>query len=252
MNNTIPKWLQNPEFRFYLIRKNGKLPMEKKWNSENNYPFFHSKLINHLEFGGNYGICTGYANLIIIDFDDFNYYKSIRKQLPYTFTTVSAGKRCPHYYYILKGEMIQKTGIDDKQGKRVCDIQSSRAGIVAPGSSVDRKYYEVHNDRPIATITLESLQRIFPGILTKAAGKHKEYTSTPDKESVIVTMEILKHNKVERTGEKNYACPFHTSEGKKSLTILNDGSLYCFHCQTFWPTPHHFVDQMEEFKNRIS
>jgi len=102
---TIPKRLMELDFRFYLLGKGSKIPQEKLWNSKNNYPYFHSKLIAHLKKDSNYGICTGYGNLIIIDFDDYDFYKGVRNKLPYTFTVTSAGKRCPHYYYILEGEL---------------------------------------------------------------------------------------------------------------------------------------------------
>ena len=102
----IPIQLRNTEFRFFLVKRGDKTPFEKRWNSDNCYKFFSKKLNNHIENGGNYGICTGYGNLIVIDFDDEAYQKKKSPLLPKTFTVKSAGKGLKHFYYVLKGKMI--------------------------------------------------------------------------------------------------------------------------------------------------
>ena len=119
----IPERLKDINFRFYLIGKDSKIPQEKKWNSVNNYPYFHSKLINHLKADCNYGICTGFGNLIIIDFDSYDFYEKVKKKLPWTFTSVSANKRYPHYYYLLNDGTIKKVGINDNKGNRSKEFQ---------------------------------------------------------------------------------------------------------------------------------
>src|SRR3990167_11187329 len=78
----IPLQLQNPELRFYLIGTNSKLPLEKSWNKDNCFFYKHTKLLGHQ---GNYGVATGYSNLIVIDFDDKEYHEQMKSKMPKTF-----------------------------------------------------------------------------------------------------------------------------------------------------------------------
>lgn len=64
----IPAQLQNPNFRFCLIRQQRKAPFEKDWQNRG-YKFDDEKLLKHLEEGGNYGVIGGYGNLRILDID---------------------------------------------------------------------------------------------------------------------------------------------------------------------------------------
>ena len=265
---TIPKQLQNPAFRFHLVPKNTKIPMEKKWNSDNNYPFFHSRLDEHLKRKGNYGIVTGFGNLIVIDFDDLDYYNSMAHKMPPTFTVRSAGKRLPHLYYILTGsEMFKKYGVDAECNelnefievtensrsqilsnsskhsiKRVCDIQAARSGVVGPGSSVNRRYYTIDVDVPIAEITLKTLQNLF----NFNPQQRKEYTgdSKPSPEAVKKSQLVLKQLKVLRTTATHYKCPYHAMSGKGNLFIYPDGAIYCFHESKHWRDGNHFAEEL--------
>ena len=112
MKREIPEQLKNSNFKFFLVKKNEKLPLEYKFNSENCYLFFEPKLRNHLLKEGNIGVICGYGGLIVIDFDDADYQKEKENLLPKTFTCKSAGKGLKHFYYILKGDMIKKKGLD--------------------------------------------------------------------------------------------------------------------------------------------
>ena len=93
----VPKQLQDPDFRFFLIGNNSKLPIEKSWNKLNCYPFFHEKLIAHK---GNYGIVCGRGSLIVIDFDCREFYNTVAHKLPPTFTVLSASKQLPCSKYL--------------------------------------------------------------------------------------------------------------------------------------------------------
>ncbi len=96
----IPKQLQNEAFRFNLVQKKEKKPVEKDWTIKNNYKFNDSKLIEHLNGGGNYGVLGCFGKLIIIDCDDELASTLVKESLPKTFT-VKASK-LPHFYYICK------------------------------------------------------------------------------------------------------------------------------------------------------
>lgn len=190
----ILEQLKNPNYRFFLAPKNSKIAFEPAWNTKNCYMFFEPKLLTHLRFGNNIGICTGINSLIVIDFDDKEYQDLKVPFLPPTFTVLSAGKRLKHLYYHLIGEMIAKVGVDKhvlnglemslndyqmlkaenspqslniliKLKKliitRRMDIQAAGNGICCPPSSVDGRLYSVVNDVPIANIECSELMNVF-------------------------------------------------------------------------------------------
>ena len=248
----IPKQLQNTEFRFFKIKKDSKIPMERGWNKEggSNYPFFHEKILEWLKEGNNYGVLCGCNNLIVLDFDNKEFYDSIAYQLPPTFTVLSAGKRLPHMYYLLSAEdtMFKKIAIMGKDKKVICDIMADRCPIVGPGSKIDRKYYNVSNDRNIATISRMELSTAF-GDLFKPRQK-KEYTgptkNSPEKvEKAIKVMELIK---VRRTGDTLFECPFHLMAGKGNLSVMENGRIWCFHENRLWYDVFDFADEVCSFR----
>lgn len=258
MKNKIPKQLHSPDYRFFIAGRNKKTPIEKLWNSKNNYMFFEPKLMEYLNNGYNVGVCCGFGNLIVIDFDDADYQKQIEPKLPKTFTVRTAGKGLHHKYYILKGDMISKVGIDtikpngytimnrNKDGSpnihRVADIQAGKYGVICPPSKIDRKYYSVIDNSPIAEITKEKLTKIFN--LTESKFKsvnNRSYDAKPQPELIQKAMDLFELLEIKRTGERHFKCPFHKMTGNGNLHIFDNASLYCFHCQKSFKTYEHFV-----------
>jgi len=227
----VPKQLQNPELRFYLISSNSKLPMQKQWNTKNCYEFFDPILIQHIDNGGNYGVCCGYGNLIVIDFDDEQYYNEIVKHIPVTFTVRTALKRLYHMYYYLEDgvDMIKKTGIDI-DGKRVVDIQAYHSGIVAPNSVIDRKIYTIFNDKQIQTISVSTLKQVFKFETVKPKQYKTAYQVLNDTPAVISTMMELESMGLKSRRRYHYECPLHSSAGGCCLFVNPNGDLHCFHC----------------------
>jgi len=221
----LPKVLQNPNFRFALAGKNMKIPIEKSWNKLNCYPFFEEKLRRHR---GNYIICTGFGNLIVLDFDDRDYYNSVVGKLPPTFTVLSAGKKLPHLYYILTDSMIKKKAINGHDKRTLCDIQASGCGVICPGSSIERRYYTVVNDREISNISLEELKTVFK-FKPVTPSEYKGSTENNPKK-VKETILFLRENNVKQVKVRHFQCPLHNMSGKGNLWVDDSGSLHCFHC----------------------
>lgn len=65
----VPPVLQDPAFRFILVRPRGKEPVERGWAADKNYAFHDSRLLAHIASGGNYGVLGGCGGLCILDFD---------------------------------------------------------------------------------------------------------------------------------------------------------------------------------------
>jgi len=227
MKRQIPDPLQKPEFRFYLIAKDSKIPIEKKFNTDNCYMFFQPKLLNHLLKGGNIGVICGKGNLIVVDFDNADYQKEKEPLMPKTFTCRSAGKGLKHFYYILKGDMISKIGMGID--KRLCDIQADKSPITCPPSSINGKLYSVVDDTPIQEIDYETLSKIFGiGLQKRHLKVEINYESQPQK--VQEAIDTLKRLGVKRATANRFHCPFHESNGTGNLGIMPDGKLKCFHC----------------------
>lgn len=225
----LPTQLRVPELRFCLINADTKIPFEKDWSGAKNYAYDSSVLSQHK---GNYGIVCGKGNLVVLDFDDSIYHESVKSKLPETFVVTTAGKRLPHYYYFLDGDMFKKIGIN-QNNVRVCDIQAMGSQVVGPGSSYNRRYYEP-NDEEIAHINLQKLKEVFGDVFTKYLHQMKPIRSfegvTPNFEKKDLALGALKVCKVDIYVEGNMRCPFHGMNGKGNLSILDTGLIYCFHC----------------------
>lgn len=223
----IPEQLRNHKLRFILTGYNGKIPLEKRYNTENNYSWFNDKVYNHT---GNLAVLTGEeSKLIIIDFDNIKYYQTVCDKLPLTFTVITANKKYPHMYYYLddndknfryfgvdkyfKGDSLIKDKFTLKSidkfkeelsskdfksllnrlkitVKRVCDIMCDGGRATIPGSSIDNNYYRVLTNPKveIATITLKQLKAIFDV-------DEERFASKPQTKKT--------HNKSERLSQSN-------------------------------------------------
>jgi hypothetical protein len=240
----IPKQLAKPEFRFYKVgnsnTKWAKIAIEKSWNTINNYQYNSQRLQDHISQGGNYGIVTGTPiyicgykhHLIVLDFDNLEFWKDARKHLPDTFIVQTASKKLYHYYYYLKGEPIKKIGVDSKEGERVLDIQSDGAGIVAPGSKIFKSEYKVFNDKPISTISFQYIKTLFH-IDKKRKAEFKLHLDKTKScpEEVKKSIQELKDANIKQTAPQHFTCPLHTSHNKKNLYVGDAGTVYCFNCQ---------------------
>ena len=248
--NKIPKQLQNTEFRFFLAGKNSKIPIEKWWNSKNNYLFFEDKVKEHLKAKKNLGIVTGIGNLIVIDFDSKDYQHLKAKMLPKTFTVKTACKGLNHMYYLLDTDkMIKKIGIGIKT--RLADIQASRCGAVCPPSSINGKYYVVVEDCNIAHISLEKLKEVFNIKSFKTSLKRGFNTALPQPKKVQDVLDLFNKIGIERTAQQSFKCPFHHSNSKKSLYLFPEGTLYCFHCEQYWSSAKDFKAKWQELNKGV-
>src|SRR3990167_5840644 len=99
---TIPKTLENENFRFIKLRTKEKIPLEQGWTTNKNYRYDSPELQLHLKHGGNYGVCGGFGNLVIIDCDIPEVSQAVEALLPETFTVKSGRTKNPgkHFYYL--------------------------------------------------------------------------------------------------------------------------------------------------------
>ena len=246
MRHPIPEQLRNPDFRFFLIGRGSKFPIEKRWNNDNNYMFFETKVANHIRGGGNVGVCTGFGRLVVIDFDDADFQKEKESLMPDTFTTKSAGKGLKHYYYLLKGEMFAKMGID-RGDVRVADIQAGRCGLTIPPSKIGGRFYSVVRDEEIAEITVPELSKIF-GLKSfrKARQRRTDFSDEVMPLKIQATIDLFKKVGIPRTDNRHFRCPLHPMKGKGNLWVGDQGEIHCFHCGFHKESAEKFLEWWEE------
>jgi len=192
----IPKQLQNPEFRFLLLKKGQKEPLEKDWQNTKNYKFDDEKLQKHLNWNCNYGILGGFGNLILIDTDKKEI-AEIMEKMPETFTvkTGSSEEYKKHYFYVADKKMKPIRLSKEKIGD-LGDVRSVGQYVVAPNSiHPSGNSYRVIKDIPIANITEAKIREIFkeyidetdstefkkyPIITAKRTSKYISFCRVPD------------------------------------------------------------------------
>ena len=233
-NKWIPERLQQPQYRFYLVSRNGKIPLQPAWNTDNNYQYNDMKLLSHLNNGGNYGVCTGFGDLVVIDFDSRKYYESVKNIMPDTFTVRTAGKQLPHmYYHLVDSKMIKKIAVKDKRDRTLCDIQAARVGVVGANSKINRRYYQVINDRDIAQLTMYQLKRIF-NVYPEQNNNYDRNMFKDKPEDYKTSVDGMNMLGITKRSHIHYQCPYHPMYGKGNMVVLPDGGIYCFHCQRYW------------------
>lgn len=142
---TIPKQLQNPEFRFCLIRKQSKVPYEKDWQKKG-YKFDDFKFLEHK---GNYGVIGGYGNLRILDKD------KLELDIDLDTFCVETGRGGKHYYFASDYD-TNHVFINEMGELRAKNYQVVGPNCIHPNG----KSYRVVKDMPIKNIPSKELKEI--------------------------------------------------------------------------------------------
>jgi len=155
--------LQNDEFRFIKLRPKNKIPIELDWNTKNNYKHNDIELLEHIRSGGNYGVATGFGDLIVIDADVKEVSDLVKYRLPETLE-ITTGSGGTHSYF--KCPLQSPIRLSDKVAGDKGDVQAKGKQVVGPNCiHPNGKQYKVTQDRPIATITPEQLRFAFRDLI---------------------------------------------------------------------------------------
>ena len=227
----IPMQLQKPEFRFIKIAPKSKIPIEKDWQNTNNYQYKDSELLTHLDNGGNYGVATGYGNLLGIDADNKKIIEIIENNFPETFTIKS--RKGNHYYFICENAF---NGVLENDHNNVGHIQFKGKQLIGANSTHETgTIYSVLKDTEIAYIDFNVVLMHLSKFIVREIKKEKE-----DK-TIVETDEIIKQIKEKITLKdvmKYYGmdlsinptkCLWHPSEKGKCFSYDNE-TYHCFHC----------------------
>ncbi len=171
----IPDILKNENFRFILISKHSKIPLEEDWQNTNNYKFDDEKLLNHLSHDNNYGIVTGYGNLRVIDIDDLTLINDIDKKLNTLTIETGSGKR---HYYILSN--YNKNHVFKKSAG---ELRCNNYQVVCPNSihPKTKSPYKILKNTDITYIEEKELLELLKDLLVTKENVGEENQVSVDK-----------------------------------------------------------------------
>jgi len=157
---TIPqRFLSNPDMRLIKLGMHSKKPIEEEWTTKNNYPPDSQEILNHIKKGYNYGVATGFGNIIVLDWDDMEIRRSFLRVLPTDTFQVMTGSNKSHHYYITDFPDNFSITIGSRH---VLDVRGKGGQVVGPNSihPDTKKPYKIALDLPFAYIKMEDLKKI--------------------------------------------------------------------------------------------
>lgn len=187
-------------------------------------------LWEHIDEGGNYGVVTGYGNLVVLDIDDVRLDKYVGLTLPETFT-VTTGSGGHHYYFILSEPCPpMRLRMPDKPAGSAGDLKSIGGQVVGPGSiHPSGKLYWVSNPIDIAQTTCSVLRETLSPFLIKrpvTPERGQSSSETPD------IMKVLPPSKIVcASSQVKGEHPIHgSSTGGNYSVNTRENVWFCFRC----------------------
>ncbi|MCK5107334.1 MAG: AAA family ATPase [Nanoarchaeota archaeon] len=173
----IPKQLQKEEFRFILLKKKLKEPVEINWPT-NNYKYNDPKLLAHIAAGKNYGVVCGKGNLIVIDVDNPKFSSEATKFLEDnwldTFVVQSSEGRFHIYLKSISPLVdLQSYFILTKNNEPMGELRLKRCYIVGPNSihPDTKKNYKIIKHNKIKSIHFEKVKQYFEPFISARTPK---------------------------------------------------------------------------------
>ena len=210
-------------------------------------PYTHEQILPFLAKGENYGILSGYHNLVTLDCDCKEYVELAEKRLPPTFTVQSSSPNKRHFLFHMtdfvphlnKIALVEKDFMNPKKPTGG-DIRHKRFYTVGPGSihPVTRRPYTVHDDVPIATLSFAVLNEVF-GKFFKASimppGVNKNVDDSCEAPPIA---DVVEHYKIKlaprHSGDEFFGPhPVHGSTNGSNFHVnVKDNVWCCFRCNT--------------------
>lgn len=239
----IPQQLRIPDARFIRVIKKSKNPVDKEWQTTNNYTWDDPKLVKWICEGGNYGFLPS-AGISVIDIDDVGSAIQIGlfDELD-TFTVKSGSGKGLHFYIKCDGipEKIPFFDINDNAVHIGEFFGTLHAFVVGAGSThLSGEKYEVTKNIPMVELNPEDLDEIlFKKVKSKRFTSQennlftsipKAYKTTPITERYNLRIEdfAMPINPKKRDGEIQGGHPIHGSTTGQNFSI--NPSKNFFHC----------------------
>lgn len=229
----IPEQLRGKDFRFIKVAEREKRAIEKEWQTYRNYHEDDPALQQHMSYGGNYGVLTGFGNLAILDIDDKDALEVIEKRLPVTFTvTTGHGK---HFYYFYESESPKKIILErgtrgQPEYRHYGELQAGRGFyVVGPSSTHPSGRVYDHNSAAIATISASDMLNVIIDYMPKDKPTLVLKSYEADELELNIEDVISTAGMTVRGDERQGPHPFHGSEGGFNFcTNPSKGVWHCF------------------------
>jgi len=227
----IPNRLKKENIRFIKVIAKDKKPIETGWQKDKNYNYDDEELLNHIKSGGNYGVATGFGDLIVIDSDHTDTQKAVDEVLPKTFQ-VTTGKGT-HNYYICSGLKEKIVLNNDDMGQHYGEVQTVGQQVVGAGSTHPNGHkYSIKNDIDIVKVDVGQVRFALRNLMKKNVSIVPQQTTDLDIDlsiSKIANTGRLKKVGAEWVGPH----PVHGSSGGCNFSINPNKNLWhCFRCDT--------------------
>lgn len=236
---TIPQQLQSKNFRFIRIDENNKKkPKDSLWTSVGHYAYNSGPMVEWIAAGHNYGVVTGYGNLIVIDCDDPELQTYIDSGLPETFQVKTS--KGYHNYYICTPIEGQPKIIFEKNKQHLGELQSVGQMVVGPSCvHPSGAIYEITKNIDITEITPADIEKAFPDDVMKNKQPKKEQTSeseetkpTPRYNKRLIDVVPLDQLKRQHSGEYQGPHPIHSKDTPTERDFTLNPEKDVWHC--FW------------------
>lgn len=223
----IPSQLQEPGFRFVLVRPREKRAFEMGWPTEKNYAYDDENLRSHLNGGGNYGVTT-LNGLCIVDIDDESQVRNLEPVMPPTFTVRTAKGK--HFYYKVLG--AARKVILEKDGKHIGELQGGATFyVVGPNSTHPSGCkYVVDDERPIHELGFDELLTCLEDFLPRKEPPEPSASSYPKIDATSPNINDVARELGLNLKNGLNPCPFHKDTAPSLSFDEKKGVFNCFGC----------------------
>ena len=224
----LPSNLLNQGFRFVKVTPKGKNPIETGWPNLTPSP---QEIEGHVQQGGNYGLLSGYGDLVILDTDSEELEAIAAAELPETFTVST--KKGKHRYYRCKALAIERKKSLSVNGSQAGDFQSGGNNfVVGPGSiHPSGRLYSIERDISVAEVSREDLAPMLALVSQSLPDEKSKDLHTYDKFGLSM-QSIIEHYGMELKTHGHIAYgahPIHGSTNGKNFHIdLEKDVFFCF------------------------
>jgi len=229
----LPEQLKNDEFRFIRIAKGTKRPQNKDFLNTQNFKWSDKEFQSYLKTATAYGVLCGHGNLAVVDCDAQEVAQDILLKLPSTYTGVT-GSGGIHAYFIIP-DLDKKIVMQTKE-KHYGEVQFTSTYVVGLKSKhPNGKTYNVKTDKPIATITKDSLLSVIKPYLPKEI----KFVKVSGSKGLDLDISRMAYNisGLDKDSNNEYglqgAHPIHGSDGGTNFRIDVDKNVWtCYRCGT--------------------
>ncbi|MEM4089960.1 MAG: bifunctional DNA primase/polymerase [Thermoplasmatales archaeon] len=222
---------QDPRFRVLKVKPKLKEPMEKSWNTTNNYSFDSEEINQWIRQGGNYGITCPRGDCAFIDADSIEVQTALDGQLP-TFWYTSGRQGHRQYCYLIRDPPMRNVPLKDGGY-----IKGQNGYALGPGSvhPNGRIYGLEKSNLPSREVSKQELLDVLePFLIRKTEPQKNKPVASKNTINWISLTDLIDLSMFKKSGNHYQGPhPIHGSTTGMNLSInLEKNSWHCFRCNS--------------------